>query len=142
MPDHLGNDMRKTKDDKEEPEKEIKCKSNIYCWNCWFSIKPFCYFTWNLSQTILIPALDEGDIALLKSYVSFKLNCLVIFWMTGIFEIPSQFLLCLGPRAVHKDHKRSWGWYSDCNEEGQWTDRNKGVWYWFGTSGFVGLGCR
>lgn len=28
MPDHLGNDMRKTKDDKEEPEKEIKCKSN------------------------------------------------------------------------------------------------------------------
>ncbi|KOB68406.1 26S protease regulatory subunit rpt1 [Operophtera brumata] len=37
MPDHLGNDMRKIKDDKEEPEKEIK-------------------------------SLDEGDIALLKSY--------------------------------------------------------------------------
>lgn len=26
MPDHLGDDMRKVKDDKEEPEKEIKCK--------------------------------------------------------------------------------------------------------------------
>jgi hypothetical protein len=25
MPDHLGDDMRKVKDDKEEPEKEIKC---------------------------------------------------------------------------------------------------------------------
>lgn len=25
MPDHLGDDMRKIKDDKEEPEKEIKC---------------------------------------------------------------------------------------------------------------------
>ncbi|CAG4987373.1 unnamed protein product [Parnassius apollo] len=37
MPDHLGDDMRKVKDDKEEPEKEIK-------------------------------SLDEGDIALLKSY--------------------------------------------------------------------------
>lgn len=30
MPDHLGNDMRKVKDDKEEPEKEIKCK--FYEW--------------------------------------------------------------------------------------------------------------
>lgn len=26
MPDHLGDDMRKVKDTKEEPEKEIKCK--------------------------------------------------------------------------------------------------------------------
>lgn len=27
MPDHLGDDMRKTKnDDEKEPEKEIKCK--------------------------------------------------------------------------------------------------------------------
>lgn len=26
MPDHLGDDMRKVKDDKEEPEKEIKCE--------------------------------------------------------------------------------------------------------------------
>lgn len=26
MPDHLGGDMRKVKDDKEEPEKEIKCE--------------------------------------------------------------------------------------------------------------------
>lgn len=26
MPDHLGDDMRKVKDVKEEPEKEIKCK--------------------------------------------------------------------------------------------------------------------
>lgn len=27
MPDHLGEDMRKVKDNKEEPEKEIKGKS-------------------------------------------------------------------------------------------------------------------
>lgn len=26
MPDHLGDDMRKIKDVKEEPEKEIKCE--------------------------------------------------------------------------------------------------------------------
>lgn len=26
MPDHLGDDMRKIKDTKEEPEKEIKCE--------------------------------------------------------------------------------------------------------------------
>ena len=26
MPDHLGEDMRKVKTDKEEPEKEIKCE--------------------------------------------------------------------------------------------------------------------
>lgn len=26
MPDHLGDDMRKVKDSKEEPEKEIKCE--------------------------------------------------------------------------------------------------------------------
>lgn len=37
MPDHLGDDMRKIKDAKEEPEKEIKCKfrdlylKNITC---------------------------------------------------------------------------------------------------------------
>ncbi|KAJ8968080.1 hypothetical protein NQ317_016084 [Molorchus minor] len=37
MPDHLGDDMRKSKDNKDEPEKEIK-------------------------------SLDEGDIALLKTY--------------------------------------------------------------------------
>lgn len=30
MPDHLGDDMRKVKDDKEEPEKEIKCNSVLY----------------------------------------------------------------------------------------------------------------
>lgn len=29
MPDHLGDDMRKVKTDKEEPEKEIKCKSQF-----------------------------------------------------------------------------------------------------------------
>lgn len=29
MPDHLGDDMRKVKDDKEEPEKEIKCKISL-----------------------------------------------------------------------------------------------------------------
>lgn len=30
MPDHLGSDMRKTKDDKEEPEKEIKCELIVF----------------------------------------------------------------------------------------------------------------
>lgn len=31
MPDHLGDDMRKVKDEKEEPEKEIKCElSTVY----------------------------------------------------------------------------------------------------------------
>lgn len=30
MPDHLGGDMRKVKDDKEEPEKEIKCKHHHF----------------------------------------------------------------------------------------------------------------
>lgn len=29
MPDHLGDDMRKVKDAKEEPEKEIKCELGI-----------------------------------------------------------------------------------------------------------------
>lgn len=29
MPDHLGDDMRKVKDNKEEPEKEIKCKYEL-----------------------------------------------------------------------------------------------------------------
>lgn len=35
MPDHLGDDMRKVKDDKEEPEKEIKCKC-LYLVGCYF----------------------------------------------------------------------------------------------------------
>lgn len=30
MPDHLGDDMRKVKDDKEEPEKEIKCEYFVF----------------------------------------------------------------------------------------------------------------
>lgn len=35
MPDHLGDDMRKVKDaDKEEPEKEIKCKNFVYIGKC------------------------------------------------------------------------------------------------------------
>lgn len=56
--DYLGKDMRKLRkeDNKEEEEKEIKSKMN----NLLIS-----------SQWILLfSALDEGDIALLKSYVS------------------------------------------------------------------------
>lgn len=38
MPDHLGDDMRKVKDDKEEPEKEIKCEMIL---KIIFVLKPF-----------------------------------------------------------------------------------------------------
>lgn len=37
MPDHLGDDMRKVKDDKEEPEKEIKC---MYLTTVTYAIRP------------------------------------------------------------------------------------------------------
>lgn len=63
MPDHLGDDMRKVKDKEEKEEEEIKGRNLIG--NCNFAIKPnfsFCFFfSWDL---------DEGDIELLKTYVS------------------------------------------------------------------------
>jgi len=76
MPDHLGEDMRKVKNDEEKEEKEIKCKLLVS-----FSrlIRPF---SLSLSLSLRLPlshsknaslvfsALDEGDIALLKTYVS------------------------------------------------------------------------
>lgn len=30
MPDHLGDDMRKIKNEEKEPEKEIRCKLYIF----------------------------------------------------------------------------------------------------------------
>lgn len=65
MPDHLGDDMRKVKND--EKEEEIKCK--FYSFD-YFKIDfifdkfafEFCFF--------FRLALDEGDIELLKTYVS------------------------------------------------------------------------
>lgn len=66
MPDHLGDDMRKVKDDKEEPEKEIKCLQFSLLVYFSSTILTILYLT----ITIFFLALDEGDIALLKSYVS------------------------------------------------------------------------
>lgn len=43
MPDHLGDDMRKVKDDKEEPEKEIKCKKIIWK-KSYFITLTLCYY--------------------------------------------------------------------------------------------------
>lgn len=68
MPDHLGDDMRKTKDKKEEPEKDIK---GIVSINVIINLH-LDFFT----------ALDEGDIALLKTYVSITktiIRCLIPF---------------------------------------------------------------
>lgn len=67
MPDHLGDDMRKTKSDDSEKEKEIKCKKNLIL-NLIILVLHNCT---NLFLFIFyILALDEGDIALLKTYVS------------------------------------------------------------------------
>lgn len=59
MPDHLGDDMRKTKNEPEQEEKEIKCNYFILQFSA-LSILLYALFS----------ALDEGDIALLKTYVS------------------------------------------------------------------------
>lgn len=65
MPDYLGNDMRKTKEGEEKEEKEIK-GIFLFRWNIFFSISK--NWLWLLSRLISILALDEADIALLKSY--------------------------------------------------------------------------
>lgn len=61
MPDHLGDDMRKIKAEPEQEEKEIKCK--VY----WIF-----YLVFIKQYLTQFAALDEGDIALLKTYVSTK----------------------------------------------------------------------
>lgn len=75
MPDHLGDDMRKTKtDDKEEPEKEIK--GNCYCpdtrWVCKTFLNELISYSTQLliTTSFHVSALDDADIALLKTYVS------------------------------------------------------------------------
>lgn len=67
MPDHLGEDMRKVKNEEEKEEKEIKCE-------LYLSLTLLCHITissYFLRLFFEFSALDEGDIALLKTYVSF-----------------------------------------------------------------------
>ncbi len=64
MPDYLGDDMRKTKkDEPEKEEKEIKCKYELRYPMVDDIIRNFNYL-------VFCTALDEADIALLKTYVS------------------------------------------------------------------------
>ena len=60
MPDHLGDDMRKTKVEENKEEKEIKGMFLILLILKAF-FKLFCF---------LSTALDERDIEILKTYVS------------------------------------------------------------------------
>jgi hypothetical protein len=58
MPDYLGDDQRKTKEkDNKEEDKPIKGRTNLV-------------YLLNSIHLIFILALDEAEIALLKSYVS------------------------------------------------------------------------
>lgn len=76
MPDHLGDDMRKVKPEKEKEEKEIKCEDTQTVNFLHFTLLSPTYF--HSIYLLIIPnffffylsALDEGDIALLKTYVS------------------------------------------------------------------------
>ena len=76
--DYLGADQRKAKNDTEEPEKEIKVwklireKSKVLSSMgdekifFFVEITPIFSYYWN--KKILFQALDDRDIALLKSY--------------------------------------------------------------------------
>lgn len=65
MPDHLGDDMRKVKNEEEKEEKEIKCK--LYLITLFYANDIASFRFLNFPKFL---ALDEGDIALLKTYVS------------------------------------------------------------------------
>lgn len=74
MPDHLGDDMRKVRP--EDKEEEIKCMY-IYCADCGrhgtHNTNGLKILSGNVVKYIrfcFITALDEGDIELLKTYVS------------------------------------------------------------------------
>lgn len=66
MPDHLGGDMRKVR--VEEKEEEIKCEF------CWIVSRVLLSEGFELANnfefSLPYSALDEGDIELLKTYVS------------------------------------------------------------------------
>lgn len=81
MPDHLGGDMRKVKEE-EKKEEEIKCKLFILMCLLIFSSQlranfvqtllsfPISCWTKKIFYFLSFKALDDGDIALLKTYVS------------------------------------------------------------------------
>ena len=60
MPDHLGDDMRKTKNEDVKEEKDIKgwCADSVV-----LSLSDYLFL-------LCITALDERDIEILKTYVS------------------------------------------------------------------------
>lgn len=87
MPDHLGGDMRKVKDD-EKKEEEIKRKSQkkLTQTSDFILLQNYtCFF--------FSTALDEGDIALLKTYVSCIniLNFSIFSYVLKVLEIHSIF---------------------------------------------------
>lgn len=64
MPDHLGDDMRKVKDEKEVEEKEIKGEKFENCKILSSHLQYFCCTFVDIDYA----DLDEGDIELLKTY--------------------------------------------------------------------------
>lgn len=86
MPDHLGEDMRKTKADDTKEEKEIKGSYNCLC--LFFALTNVCLY---------VSALDERDIEILKTYVSitaYLLNRVNLYCASSLVSV-------LGPRTIY-----------------------------------------
>lgn len=73
-----------------------------------------------IHHTLFVAALDEGDIALLKSYVS-RFNSIYEgkkrMLMTGIFLI--TFFRIVGPGTIYQNHQGGRRRYTDCDEKGE-----------------------
>jgi hypothetical protein len=87
MPDYLGNDQRKVNKDTDDEEKITGKHDPTTPWYP-FSELHCCY---NLV------ALDEGDIQILKTYVSDERVCRDV--------LLNDAHLCLGYRAIHRENK-------------------------------------
>lgn len=108
MPDFLGDDMRKTKkaDEPEKEEKEIKSKLPCYCFKGTMknsNTYPFIITEqkfWYVAFLFSTAALDEADIALLKTYVSIHIFFLAdtkIIFINMVYHL----LIFIGTRPVH-----------------------------------------